>query len=510
MKRLFTLLSIAAICVSAHANDYDFPTMSEPTCYNGTYAPIAAPIAIAPNEKMVYQAGLFDQLTMIGNDILEPIATSAFVSAIDRTQETPVWTVGITGAAHISLITATDDAVYVAGTFADDITFGSRDMATKDISGTSASHDYVNAFIAKYTTNGNLVAAASVLPQKNSEYADKESYDSDLCIEPTAIQLFNGKIYISFKYLGGYSTEDIKTDGNLKSSFGFFDSRCCAIVSYDAENLTGAKKVLDLRNAEAINENGMCPQSICLTADASNLYVASFLSGDNTLTIADKSQNISFSHNENEQVYGAIILTIANDGSYTMSQKEAKASDRAYIMNDIAWMKAEGGNLYMAGNVSTPLPFDDSLVPDLWTDQFAACLSTTDFNCKWASITGAKRDDMATGNDKYRKSISASVSGSELTLIGKANFICSSKGMTPAYEGSTCLGTASSTSVSATTVKTDNGCRLSVDKKVPTGIKTATTEASESKAMFDLSGRSIAAPAKGQIIIKSNKKSIAQ
>lgn len=485
--------------------------MSEPTCYNGKYAPLAAPTAISPNEKTVYQAGLFDQMTMIGNDILEPIATSAFISAVDYTQTTPQWTVGITGAAHINLITATDDAVYVAGTYADDITFGSKDMATKTISGTSASHDYVNAFIAKYTSDGNLVAAEGILPHRNSEYADKESYDTDLCIEPTAIQLFNGKIYISFNFLGGYSTEGIKVDGNLKSSYGFYDSRCCAVVSYDAASLTGAQKVLDLRNAEAINENGMCPQSICLTADANNLYVASFLSGDNTLTIADKSQSVNFAHNENEQVYGAVIVTIANDGSFHATQKAAAASDRAYVMNDIAWMKTDGSSLYIAGNVSTPLPFDDTLVPDLWTDQFAACLSTTDYSCTWADITGAKKADMATANEKYRKSISASLNGDALTVIGTANFTCSSTGLTPAYTESTCLGIASTASVSAVTTKTNDGCALSVTKKDLTGIEAvAPNEGKEGKAAFDLSGRNIASPAKGQIFINSNKKIIAQ
>lgn len=498
------------MCISAQANDYDFPTMSESTCYNGKYAPLAAPTAIAPNEKTVYQAGLFDQMTMIGNDILEPIATSAFISAVDYTKTTPLWTVGITGAAHISLITATDEAVYVAGTYADDITFGSKDFTTKTINGTSASHDYVNAFIAKYTSEGNLVAAEGILPHKNSEYADNEGYDSDLCIEPTAIQLFNGKIYISFNFLGGYSTEGIKVDGNLKSSYGFYDSRCCAIVSYDATSLTDAQKVLDLRNAETVNENGMCPQSICLTADASNLYVASFLSGDNTLTIADKTQSINFDHNENEQVYGAVVVTIADDGSFKTSKKTATASDRAYVMNNIAWMKADGSNLYIAGNVSTPLPFDTALVPDLWTDQFAACLSTADFSCTWSSITGAKKADIANANDKYRKSISASLNGNELTVIGKTNFTCSAKGLTPAYTENTCLGIASSASMYAITTKTDNGCKLSVAKNASTGIEAVTPEEKGSEAMYDLSGRGIASPAKGQIFIKSNKKIIAK
>lgn len=513
MRKLITLLSLTVTVLTAQAGDYDYPTMSDPSGYNGKYAPVAAPVAIAPDESTVYQAGLFDQMTMIGNDILDPIATSAFISAVDNKQDTPLWTIGITGATHIKFITATNEAVYVAGTFADDITLGSKNGNTMELSGTTDSHESVNAFIAKYTSAGNLEVAQVIMPHKNSAHAGDESYYSDLSVEPTALQLFNGNVYLSFNYLGGYTTGDINVDGNLKSSYGLYDNRCCAVLSFSETDLTGARQWIDIRNASDVNEDGMCPQSICLTADEASLYVASFLSGDNRIDFPYKaeSQTVALDHNENEQVYAAEIITIDKSGAYKCVSKKATPSSRAFVMNDIASMKVAGGELFIAGNVSTPLPFKDELVPDLWADQFAACLSTSDLSCKWASITGAKRDDMATTNDKYRKSIAADVKDGTLTVLGTTNFTCDATGTAPAYNGSTSLGLALSTSISAVTVKTDNGCKLSVTTSGNVGINAAApvTDAGNHPC-YDLSGRSIATPVKGQIFIKSNTKHIAR
>ena len=113
MKKILLGMTLLCSIASAQAKDYNYPTLKDATTYNGKYSPVATPVVFSPDGTTVYQTGLYDDMVMIGDDILENIATSAFISAVDNKQDKPLWTVGIKGAAHITAITATDDAIFV-------------------------------------------------------------------------------------------------------------------------------------------------------------------------------------------------------------------------------------------------------------------------------------------------------------------------------------------------------------------------------------------------------------
>ncbi|MDO5761201.1 MAG: hypothetical protein Q4P12_00925 [Bacteroidales bacterium] len=509
MKKILLGMTLLCSIASAQAKDYNYPTLKDATTYNGKYSPVATPVVFSPDGTTVYQTGLYDDMVMIGDDILENIATSAFISAVDNKQDKPLWTVGIKGAAHITAITATDDAIFVAGTFADDIILGSRDFNEVSLTGTSLSHDMVNGFMAKYSSAGNLIAAKALMPQENSAYADKETYESDLSISPTAITVMGERAYVSFVYLGGYSIDDIKVDGTLKSSFGFWDNACAAVISASATDLSATETVLDMRNSAAVNENGMRPQSICLTTDGKALYVATFACGSNDITIGSEKSNVSFFVSEEEQEYGAAIITI-RDGKADIKKINAANSSRAYVSNKINSMTIAGDELYMAGHVSTPLPFSDALVPDLWTDQFAVCLNTADMSSKWAYITNAKRDDIATSNGKYRESIGAALSGNIYSVIGATNFSCDQSALSPEHADMTCLGIATNGSMQALAEKTAEGSKLTIGAGAVGIDAVDKAEQEDDSPAFDLSGHPVTAPSKGQVIIRANKTVIAQ
>lgn len=508
-KKIILGITLLTALTSVQARDYNYPTLQDATSYSGKYAPISAPVTFSPDGTIVYQTGLYDDMVMIGDDILENIATSAYLSAVDNKQEKPLWTVGIQGAAHITAVTATSDAVYVTGTFADDIILGSRDLNTATLAGTTLSHDMVNAFMAKYDTSGHLVAAKAILPKPNSTYAGTDTYESDLSVVPTAIAVMGGKAYLSFTYLGGYTVDAISVEGTVKSSFGFWDNNCAAILAASADDLSAAETVADMRNSEAVNTNGMRPQSICLTTDGTALYAAAFACGSTDIAIGAEKQNVSFNFTADEQEYGAILLTL-RDGKADIKKVGAANSSRSYVNNKITSMCVSDGNIYLAGHVSTPLPFGDNLVPDLWSDQFAAAIRTDGMTTSWAYITGAKRDDMATLNDKYRESIGAALSGTNYLVVGTTNFSCASSALLPQYADLTCLGVAAHGTLVALNQKTANGSQLAISSST-VGVQTPADGIQPASApTYDLSGRPVATPAKGQVMIRSDKKYIAQ
>lgn len=501
MKRILLTLSVAASAFAANAQQYDFPTLADSKAYSGKYAPVNAPIAISSNGT-VFQTGLYDQMVMIGNDILENIATSAFVSAIDPSSPTPKWSAGIMGAAQIKAITATDDAVFVAGTFADDVIIGS-----KTFTGTPFSHNMVNAFVAKYALDGSLIAAESIIPHKVSAYADlnNEQYDSDLAVTPTAIAVLDGKVYVSVNYLGGYNVGDISIDGTLKSSFGYYDNMCVGIISFSESNLQGASNVFDCRNADAININGLGPQSICIATDGKEIFAGIFTSGVNILNINGTNQEVAFktaAEEGDDTEYGAIMVRI-NEGKAV--KIGSNTNERILSTNVIKKMQVADGKLYISGSVAKPLPFMPSLEPDLWTDQFAACLSTADFSTVWASITGAKREDMKDMYAKYRECTDATFDGSKYIVAGSTNFTCDATGSQSPYESESIIGIANLGATTAVATSTAEGSKLTISA-IPNAINVIKAEADKNAATYDISGRKINGTSKNQVYIKSGKK----
>lgn len=505
MKRIFLAFAMLSAFAGAQAFEYEYPTLTDKNTYVGKYSPIATPVAIGA-DGTIYQTGLYDDMVMIGDDILEPVATSAFLGAIDPATSKSKWTVGIQGAAHITAITTTSDAIYVAGTFADDITLGSKDFNTKSYTGSELTHDQDNGFVAKYSLTGNLLASQAIIPHKNANY---DEYESDLMVYPTAIVTFNNKVYVSMTYLGGYSVGSLKKDGNVKNSFGYWDSKCAGVISFATADLSNPECIYDIRNAEEINENGYAPNSISLTADAEKLYIGVCTSESTKETINESVARTYTRESGDLSTYMINIHAIDKEFKDKICSYYV-ASDRAYTNNVIKNMIVADGNIYMSGCVSTPLFFAPGEVPDLWTDQFAACLSTSDFAVKWANITGAKRDDMKTMNEKYRECTGAALCEGKYYVIGSTNFVCDATGTTSNYSPDYCLGIASNNKTIALTTKTDAGSKVAVTSPSATGIVKVIDEVDAHNAIFDLSGRKLQNEPKGSIYIKGGKKMISK
>ncbi len=509
-QKLLTLGMLAwatVICpLSASAWTFDFETLTSISEYEGKYAPVSTPSAFGA-DGVVYQTGLYDDMIMIGDALLENVATSAYIAAVAQgeTSATAKWAVGIKGAVKISQILVDGDNVYVAGTFADDVTFGSTSDAAViyQYSGVEESHDMVNAFVAKYNTSGELQAVLPILPHANSKAADKYTEGSDMMVNPTAIAVHGGKVYVSFTYRGGYKAGEIDADGNIFAGEGLvYDALCLGVIAWDGNKV---EQVLTFKGDKEIAESNYGPFSIGMTADANGLHVGIMAANTNTLTIGKTSTDYSF----DKDVYGALLVRIA-DG-VTVKQFTPASTERLYISDIIKKMFVDNGNLYVVGNVSTPVPFNDALVPDLWSDQFVACFDANTYDVKWAAITGAKRDDMPNMNAKYRETTDAIIYLGNVIVAGSTNFAVSPEGvLLPAVAGEDyCLGLSTDGTLLAETKKIAKGSQLSVFNPLVDAVENVQVVGSkEVKAVYSVDGTQLQGVQKGINIIKYSDGSV--
>ena len=467
MKKLYLSLFLLP-ALSMQAWNYDFPTVEDPATYVGKFSPVAAPVAISPN-GIVYQTGLYDQMTMIGDDILENIATSAYITAIDTVTRSPKWSVGIQGAAHITQILPDEmgENFYVAGTFADDIIMGSTDYNVWPSTGTAESHEQVNAFVAKYSKDGVLLGAIPIVPVNNPKYQFTES---DLSVTPTALALYNGKLYLSISYKGGYNVMNHERYGTIQAAQGIYNSLCAAVLTFPVQNFFTVERALEVQGDQASCNAGLGPNSICLTASESGVDVGIFTTGTVSVNFAtwNKTNEESFTYNGEDEA-GCLLVKLTED-SHAVTQLPAVGTrDYAYTYtrNVIRTMQRIGNKLYIAGNIATALPFDGTIVPDLWTDQFAVCLDAETYKTKWAAITGAMRDDMPTMEAKYRETVAAAQAGNDYIVVGSTNFSVDKQGQIADYSSEYCLGVSSFKTTLVLTTKTDTGSQLTISAFAP-------------------------------------------
>lgn len=499
LNNIFTLSSLMfLLCgLTAQAWTYNLATLDDASVYVGRYAPIAAPSTISA-DGTIYQTGRYDKMILLGSDILENIATSAYITAIDPATQQPKWSVGLRGAARISQIIADGSDVYVAGTFADDVIFGSTDMLEQTFSGTSLSHDYVNAFVAKYSKDGVLQSVLPIYPHPNSKYTDRYTeLGSDMMVEISAIALYGGKLYIGMEYRGGFTVKTIDKDGNLFAGDGlFFDALCLGVLAWDGTD-GNVEDVLDFKGDKEITTSNYGPFSLCLASDKKAVHVGIFACNTNTLTVGGNTVEANFDTDE----YGAYLVKISDE--VTIKKIPAAISERFYVENIIKKMQAVDGKLYIAGSIATPLPFKDTIVPDLWTDQFAACLDADTYETLWAAITGATREEIPTMDGKYRKTTDAAYVLGNYTVAGSANFMVAEGGITvPLDIDAVCLGISSFGTTVAYTIQTPVGSLINVIDPLADGVEAPYAPASEVEAVYSVDGVRRTTVQKGINIVK--------
>ena len=520
MKLRFLIFNLAlAVCALAQAWNYDFTTLIDITEYQDKYAPKPTPSAIGA-DGTIYQTGLYDDMIIIGDYILENIATSAYITAMDPTTQIPKWAIGIRGAAHITHMVADGSYIYVTGTFADDVIFGSMDMVEQSYSGTPLSHDHVNAFVAKYTTDGNLVEVLPILPVLD----DPDSYeDKDLSVIPTALALRGSNLYLSFTYKGGYKVGSHTIKGKSQSAQGKTTCLCLGALAIPTNNLSGAVKVLDVQGSTMTCNAGHGPWSVCLTTGENSVEIATFISGQCTFEFAgwtgtDK-KTYKYDYSQTDDEIGMVFVRLTDEG-HTQYQSGAGNAEWAlsFGRDKVRNMIVKGNELYISGNLATEFPLKTDLKSLLFTDQFAACLDLETYAVKWATTTGAKNEDFPDINDRYRETIGGTLSSGNYVIIGTTAFYCGMGGAKTDFDAKSavgsdydvCLGVSASGSTLTATTRSATGSQLSVGKPLPSRVEAPDADVEAvPQAIYSVGGTQRVVQQKGAInIIKYSDGSV--
>lgn len=511
--RLFIFNLALTVCTLTHAWNVDFTTLRNIDEYEDAYAPVSTPSVVAP-DGTIYQTGLYDRRVRIGDYNLMNIGASAYIAAVDPSTQAVKWAVGLVGAAHVTQILTEDSYIYVAGTFADGVSFGTINGDEVSVTGTDLSHAHANTFVAKYTTAGVLVSVLPIIPV----LADAETYeDKDLSVTPTALALRAGKLYISFSYKGGYKVGTHTINGTVQSTQSKTTCICLGVLAIPTDNFTSAVKVLDVKGIAATCNAGHGPRSICLTATENSVEIATFLTGKCDYDFAgwtgSSKTRYEYKYSATSDEAGMVFVRLT-DAGHTEYKAPAASADNfvaSYTRNTIRNMCVEGKNLYLSGNLGTALPLKPTLQSLLFTDQFAACVNLETYETNWAVTTGAKNEDMPTMDDKYRETIGAALSNGNYVVIGTTNFSCGMGGTKTDFDAKAavgsdydvCLGVSANSSALVVATKSTNGSQLSAGEPMPSRLDTPETEVEAvPQAIFSIDGSQRPTLQQGVNIIK--------
>jgi hypothetical protein len=306
-----------------------------------------------------------------------------------------------------------------------------------------------------------------------------------------------GKVYVSFTFRGGFTAGSVDVNGNLFAGEGLvYDALCLDVIAWDGTNV---ENVLTFKGDKDVVSSNFGPFSIGMTADGKALHVGIMAANANTLTVGETSTDCIF----DKDIYGALMVRIADE--VTTKQFTPASSERLYVSNIIKKMFVNDGKLYVVGNVSTPVPFNDTVVPDLWSDQFVACLDASSYDVKWAAITGAKRDDMPNMNAKYRETTDATIYLGNVLVVGSTNFAVTDEGvmMPVATSEDYCLGISCDGALLAETKKIANGSQLLVYNPLVDAVENVKVAGNkEVKAVYSVDGTQRQELQKGFNIVK--------
>ena len=217
-----------------------------------------APVAF-DNTGAVIATGVFNKETTIEGTALENIGNSAYIIKYGSENNTE-WVIPIIGSVTISkIVTDESNNIYVAGQYADEITFGttSGDEIVKEgmtFDG-EATIEQNSAFIAKYTPTGAVETVRTFIPQIQPDLIglvdDWEAetmywyFDGVIEFRITDLGIVGDRLYVATVYTGVTEIDDIKLDASYVNYlfFMYSDNQCAAIISLD--NSLADAKIID-------------------------------------------------------------------------------------------------------------------------------------------------------------------------------------------------------------------------------------------------------------------------
>ena len=396
------------------------------------------PVAVSAQGDM-YATGLFTESFTFGGKEIEAVATSSYLLKYG-TDGAEKWGVALTGAATIKTIT-TDGAgnVYIAGNFADELTFGSTDGNTQvkegiKMHGTPIA-DQAAGFVAKYDVNGVLKAVQSFVSKPLPELEATGIYfpeAGDYRFDINNIAYSDGKLYASASYKGLTENNGFSFKGGYfdldGGGFWYGDLVSGAVFSLnDQLEVDGILANMGVTGGKSTDLSSV--QSVSFAVAEGKLYSGFVASGKQTLTIGSKEQAFDLSQENGVTEYGHILSIIdLADGSSSLTKKYSTTHDAYGNYCFIKSMLVKGDVLLLGGTFNAKLAFDQNIDAVSTNDLYVAVLNKNTLDVNNAVASKVNEGD---ANSKKEEFGGMTVCGDYVYMIGHTAVIASHAVETP-------------------------------------------------------------------------------
>lgn len=440
MKKVLLLVfcAVAMLTVQAQPTVTNNWTKSQTDILSVTNVNNSNPVAVSAQGDM-YATGLFTESFTFGGKEIEAVATSSYLLKYG-TDGAEKWGVALTGAATIKTIT-TDGAgnVYIAGNFADELTFGSTDGNTQvkegiKMDGTPIA-DQAAGFVAKYDVNGVLKAVQSFVSKPLPELEATGIYfpeAGDYRFDINNIAYSDGKLYASASYKGLTENNGFSFKGGYfdldGGGFWYGDLVSGAVFSLnDQLEVDGILANMGVTGGKSTDLSSV--QSVSFAVAEGKLYSGFVASGKQTLTIGSKEQAFDLSQENGVTEYGHILSIIdLADGSSSLTKKYSTTHDVSGNYCFIKSMLVKGDVLLLGGTFNAKLAFDQNIDAVSTNDLYVAVLNKNTLDVNNAVASKINEGD---ANSKKEEFGGMTVCGDYVYMIGHTAVIASHAVETP-------------------------------------------------------------------------------
>ncbi len=365
MKKLLLTLAAAATVFAASAAPTQLNKVWTKQIVNAFPADkteFSAKVAVDAAGNVI-AAGAYNQDFTLGTTEMTAVGTGAYLAKYNLAGEL-AWAVGFEGSATVTAIeTAPDGTIFVAGSYADEVVFGSVDgnSITKEgmmIDGAPTEKQNA-AFIAKYASSGNILAVETFIPAMHEETAahlddwDGMPYlfsDGDIYFEIKQIKFDSDKLYISAVYTGLTSAVGL-TFAAPYVQYAFFmyqDVPAASIFTLNTD-LSAATEIAKVAYSGA-NNDGVESTSTCWNARFDVADGSVFAAFAATGAIAITSQNGKETVNAEGP---AFIYTLFDNNGLSKNKTIAATPSSTVADNSFALVSFSGDNVVVAGRIFT-------------------------------------------------------------------------------------------------------------------------------------------------------------
>lgn len=481
--------------------------VTDATKLSGIHTVVAA-------DGSVFVTGTYNQEVTFGASSLDPDGlTPAYLAKYDANGNEK-WAVGLVGNSLITdLATDAEGNVYLLGTLAEDVMFESVDDNSQSVQGMKIDGTLTPtrraAFVAKYDKDGNLKVVRTIEAATNYSIVTPETYYDNLAqVQPTALAVSKGKVYVGLRYDGDVKIDNVDWKGRYNFYYGFMhvDNHSVGIMSLKADDLTSATSVADFGAKEVLNNDGTYNATdVSLTAANGTVYAAFVGYGKLALNTANESKDFTTEIAEGTMPRVYVLASISE--SSVMTKVFMTKADKEGDNYRIGRMVLEGDKLFVSGVSAGSNPFNNDLQAVGARTLFVASLNAADFALNWVAGDAYDEGDV----NHYAQGIfDMLVNNGEVLLAGYAektddhsltaqlNYWFKADGALKPAAADSIVAMAVNNNVVSVVTKAEKQITVTVyNKKVVTGVQSIDANSSEPTYVYNLRGQYVGRTCQG-------------